>query len=41
MLLFILTENAPIRGETRLRLSHNEVYNSCWYNCLLNIYIYH
>jgi hypothetical protein len=25
ILLFVLTEDAPIRGDTRLRLSHNEV----------------
>jgi hypothetical protein len=30
ILLFILTEDVSIRGETRLRLSHNEVNKSCW-----------
>jgi hypothetical protein len=39
ILLFILTEDAPIRDETRLRLSHNEVNKSCWYNYLLNCLI--
>jgi hypothetical protein len=37
ILLFILNEDASIRGETRLRLSHNEVNKSCWSIAYLTI----